>query len=144
MKIVKLTSPLPDVLRLSSPRLRLRHGRRLALLSCPNLILNLCTLSLGSVAGSSSFSNFPNCSSPRDSASVFADYLRFYFSVSQPMALRSRDRGYLSELCRATCLSHAKASSSLWHGLSSSHFQSFLDSAFLSFYLEGIFHYPHP
>ena len=30
---VKLTSPLPDVLRLSLPRPRLRHGRRLALLS---------------------------------------------------------------------------------------------------------------
>ena len=34
---------------------------------------------------------------------VFADYLRFHFSVSQPKALRSRVRGYLSELRRATC-----------------------------------------
>ena len=36
---------------------------------------------LRSVAGSSSSSspNFPNCSSHRKSASVFADYLRFYF-----------------------------------------------------------------
>ena len=38
VKIVRLTSPLPDVLRLSLPRLR--HSRRLALLSR----LNLCTL----------------------------------------------------------------------------------------------------
>ena len=65
---------------------------------------------LCSVAGSSSSSSsssspdFPNCSSPKESASVFADYLRFHFSVSQPKALRSRARGYLSELCRATCL----------------------------------------
>ena len=49
---------------------------------------------LRSIAGSSSsFSsspNFPNCSSPRESASVYAAYLRFHFSVSQPKALRSR------------------------------------------------------
>ena len=50
MKIVRLTSPLPDMPRLSSPRPRskprLRHGRRLALLFYLNLTLNLCTLSL--------------------------------------------------------------------------------------------------
>ena len=45
MKIVGLTSLLPDVLRLSSPRPRLRHGRRLALLPRPNLTLKQCTLS---------------------------------------------------------------------------------------------------
>ena len=45
---------------------------------------------------------------------------------------------------RQSCLSHAKASSSLWHGFSSSHFQSFLDSAFLSFNLEDIFYYSYP
>ena len=62
---------------------------------------------LRSVPGfpSSSFSspNFPNCSSPRESASVYAAYLRSHFSVSQPKALRSRARGYLSELRRVTC-----------------------------------------
>ena len=47
--------------------------------------------------------NFPNCSSPRESASVYAAYLRSHFSVSQSKALRSIERGYLSELCRATC-----------------------------------------
>ena len=51
----------------------------------------------------SSSPNFPNCSSPRESASVYAAYLRSHFSVSQPMTLRSRARGYLSELRRATC-----------------------------------------
>ena len=62
---------------------------------------------LCSVAGSSSLSsfypNFPTCSSPCESASVFGDYLRFHFSVSQPKSLRSRARGHLSELRRATC-----------------------------------------
>ena len=59
---------------------------------------------LRSIAGSHSSSrNFPNSSSPRESASVYAAYLRSHFSVSQPKALRSRARGYLSELCRAMC-----------------------------------------
>ena len=47
--------------------------------------------------------NFPNCSSPRESASVYADYLRSHFFVPQPKALRSRVRGYLSALRQATC-----------------------------------------
>ena len=47
--------------------------------------------------------NLPNCSSPRESALVYAAYLKSHFSVSQPKALRSRARGYLSELRRATC-----------------------------------------
>ena len=59
---------------------------------------------LCSVAGfSSSFSKFFNCSSSRQSASVFADYLRSHFTVSQPKALRSRAKGYLFELHRVTC-----------------------------------------
>ena len=52
---------------------------------------------------SSSSPNFPNCSSPRESASFYATYLRSHLSVSQPKALHSRPRGYLSELRRATC-----------------------------------------
>ena len=59
---------------------------------------------LRSIAGSPSSSlNSPDCSSPRKSASVYAAYLRCHFSVSQPKALRSRARGYLSELRRAMC-----------------------------------------
>ena len=62
---------------------------------------------LRSIAGSpssSSFSpNFPNCSSPRESASVYAAYLRSHFSVSQPKAPRSKAGAYLSKLRRATC-----------------------------------------
>ena len=45
--------------------------------------------------------NFPNCSFPRQSASIYAAYLRLHFSVYQPKALCSRARG--SELRRATC-----------------------------------------
>ena len=59
---------------------------------------------LCSIAGSPSSSpNFPNCSSPKESAPVYAAYLRSHYSVSQPKAMRSRARGYLSELRRATC-----------------------------------------
>ena len=49
---------------------------------------------LRSIAGSLSLSSSsPNCS-PRESASVYAAYLRSYFSVSQPKTMRSRARGY--------------------------------------------------
>ena len=59
---------------------------------------------LRSVAGSTfSSPDYTNCSSPRQSASVFADYLRSHFSVSQSKALRSKARGYLFELRQATC-----------------------------------------
>ena len=56
----------------------------------------LCSIA-GSPSSSSSSRNFPNSSSPRESASVYAAYLRSHFSVSQPKTLRSRARGYLSE-----------------------------------------------
>ena len=62
---------------------------------------------LRSIAGSPfsfwSSPNFLNCSSPKESALVYAAYLRSHFSVSQPKVLRSRARGYLTELRRATC-----------------------------------------
>ena len=44
MKIARFTSPLLNAPRQSSPRPKLRHGRRLALLFCLNLTLNLYTL----------------------------------------------------------------------------------------------------
>ena len=44
MKIARLTSPLLDAPRQSSPRPRLRHGRRLDLLFHLSLTLNLYTL----------------------------------------------------------------------------------------------------
>ena len=101
-KIVRLTSPLSDALPLSSPRPMLRHGKRLALLSCPSLTLNPCTLffslllaPLPHLPPLQIFKLFL-CFSPRESASVLADFLRSHFSVSQPKALRSRARGYFS------------------------------------------------
>ena len=69
----------------------------------------LCSIA-GSPSSSSSSPNFPNCSSPRESASVYASYLRSHFSVSQPKALHSRARGYLSELCRAKCPEESQSS----------------------------------
>ena len=64
----------------------------------------------GSPSSSSSSPNFPNCSSPRKSASVYAAYLSSHFSVSQPKALCSRARGYFSELRRATCSEESHSS----------------------------------
>ena len=61
---------------------------------------------------SSSSPNFPNCSSPWESASVFADYLRSRISVYKPKAVRSIARGYLSEFCRVTY--PEKSYSSFW------------------------------
>ena len=58
---------------------------------------------LRSIAGSSSSPNFLYSFSPRKSVLVYAAYVRSHFSVSQPKTLRSRARGYLSELRRATC-----------------------------------------
>ena len=99
MKIARLTSLLLDAPHQSSPRSRLKHGRRLALLSSksnPKTVHSLLRYIVG-------FPNFPNCSSPRESALVYAAYLRSHFSVSQPKTLRSRARGYLTERRRATC-----------------------------------------
>ena len=98
MKIARLTSPLLDAPHQSSPKPRRRHGRRLALLFHLNLTLNLCTLFFALL-----LALFPNCSSPRESASVYAAYLISHFSVSQLKAQRSKTKGYLSELRRATC-----------------------------------------
>ena len=71
--------------------------------SNPKTVYSFLRSIAGSPSSSSSPPNFPNCSSPRESASVYAAYLRSHFSVSQPNALRSRARCYLSELRRATC-----------------------------------------
>ena len=104
MKIMRLTSVLP---RLSSPSLR--HVRRLALL-LPKFNPKTVYSILRSVAGSSSSHKFPNCLSPREFASVFADYLGSHFSVSQEKVLRSKARGCLSELRQSTCLEESHLS----------------------------------
>ena len=71
--------------------------------SNPKSVHSLLRSIAGSSSSPSSSPNFPNCSSPRESASVYAAYPRSHFSASQPKALHSRARGYLSELRRATC-----------------------------------------
>ena len=71
--------------------------------SNPKSVHSLLRSIAGSLSWSSFSPNFSNCSSPRKSALVYAAYLRSHFSVSQPKALRSKARGYLSELRRATC-----------------------------------------
>ena len=86
---------------------------------------------LRSVAGSSSSSpNFPNCSSPSESTSEFADYLKSHFSVSQPKALRSRTKGYFSKLRRATCPEESYWC--FWSPFSHSEFHAAASNLFLS------------
>ena len=113
MRIARFTHPLPNVPRLSLPRPRLRHDRRLALLSRSNLkpksVYSLLRSVAGSYSSSSSSTNFPDCS-PMESASVYANYLRSHLSVSQPKVLRSRARGYLCELRQATCPENSHSS----------------------------------
>ena len=108
MKIDRLTSPLLDEPRQSSPRPRWGAWQTTCFSFSPKSNPKSVHFLLRSIAGSSSSSsssspNFPNCSSPRESASVYAAYLRSHFSVSQPKTLLSRAKGYLSELRRATC-----------------------------------------
>ena len=71
--------------------------------SNPKTLYSLLRSIAGSPSSSFSSPNFPNWSSPRELASVYTAYLRFHFSVSQPKAMHSRAKGYLSELCQATC-----------------------------------------
>ena len=71
--------------------------------SNPKFVYSLLRFIAGSSSSSCSYPNFPNCSSPRESASVFANYMRSHFSVSQSKALHRRATGYFSELRRATC-----------------------------------------
>ena len=71
--------------------------------SNPKSVYSLLCSIADSPSSFSSSPNFLNCSSPRESASIYAAYFRSHFSVSQPKALRSRASDYLSELCQATC-----------------------------------------
>ena len=70
--------------------------------SNPKFVHSLLQSIIGSSSSSSSSPHFPNCSSPKESALVYAAYLISHFSVSHPKALR-RARGHLSELHRAMC-----------------------------------------
>ena len=78
--------------------------------SNPKTVYSLVSSIAGSLFSSSFAPNFPSCSSPRKSASVYSAHMKSHFSVSQPKALHSRARGYLSELRRATCLEESHSS----------------------------------
>ena len=139
----------------------------------PKSVHSLLRSIAGSPFSSSSSPNFPNCSSPRESTSVYAAYLRSHFYISQPKALRSRARGYLYELRRATCPveSHSsfcslftpaeflaaasnlssptatgpdKVAYPMLKHLPRSGMDLLLHIFNLSFHLEDIFHYSHP
>ena len=71
--------------------------------SNPKFVYSLLRSVAGSLSLSFFFPNFSNCSTPRESASLYAAYLRSHFSASHPKALCSIARGYLFELRRATC-----------------------------------------
>ena len=64
----------------------------------PKSVYSLLRTVAGFSSSSPSSPNFPNCSSSSKLALIFADYRRSHFSVSQPKAVRSRARGYLSEI----------------------------------------------
>ena len=71
---------------------------------------SVCSL-FRSVAGSSfSSPNFPNCFSPKESASVFTNSLGSHFSVFKLKALRSRVTSYQFELCRTACAGKSHSS----------------------------------
>ena len=59
-------------------------------------VYSLLRFVAGSSFSSSYSPNFPNYSSPKKSALVFTNYLRFHFLASWPKALSSRTSGYLS------------------------------------------------
>ena len=106
MKIARLTSRLLDAPRQSSPRPRLRHGRRLALLFHLNLTLNLCilffALSLALLPRLPPLLNFPTVLLPGINFGLcrLPEISLFRFSAK---AFHSRARSYLYELRRATC-----------------------------------------
>ena len=107
MKIARLTSPFLDVhssvIAKATTEAWQTTCSSLTPKSNPKTVYSLLCSIAGSPSLFSSSPNFPSCSSPRESASVYAGYLRSHFSFSQPKAMRSRARGYLSELRRATC-----------------------------------------
>ena len=172
MKIVWRTSPFLNAPRQSSPRPRLRHGRWLALLFHSHLTQKLYTLFFAlSLAFFPRLPNFPNCSSPRSrlrSMLLTWDLTFLFLSQRLPhwalpsyvlwgvsfVLLLFLLPGWISCGClqsflvhchwpRPSCLSYAKASSSLWHGFPSSNLKSLLNFAFLSFHLKDIFYYFH-
>ena len=103
IKMLRHSSLPLDMPHLSLRRPRLRHDRRPACLSSPNLTLDLCILSFVLLLAIPHLAapNFTN-SSPTETVAVYVNCLRSHFSVCQPKSLHSRARDYLSELPQAT------------------------------------------
>ena len=77
-----------------------------SLKSYPKTVYSLLRSIAGFPSSYSSSPNFPNCSPPRKSASVYAAYLRSHFSVSKPEAtsLSSAEPRALRSLTRPFAL----------------------------------------
>ena len=102
MKIDRLTSPLLDTPRQSSPRPRRRHGRRLALLFHLSLTLNLYTLFFALSLAHLPLLTFPT---------VLLQGIGFDLChVPEIPLFRFSAKGYLSELCHATCSEESHSS----------------------------------
>ena len=84
----------------------------------------------------------PSSDGPRGLKSLIL--LSALFSLSRSLHGRHKPFIIHCHWHRQSRLSHAKASSSLWHKFSSSHIQSFLVLTFLFFHLEGIFYCSYP
>ena len=97
MKIARLTSLLLDASGQSSVIAKAKDKAEARQTTCsslspksnPKSVHSLrCSIAGSSSTSSSSTPNFPDCSSPRESASVYATYLGSHFSIFQPKALR--------------------------------------------------------
>ena len=107
MEIVRLTSPLPVMHRVSSPRPRLRNSRRLALLSRLNSTLNLCTLSfvlsLAFLSHLSPLLISPTVPLPEGVSFGLHRLPEIPLFCIPATDLRSRARGYFFEHRQITC-----------------------------------------
>ena len=94
MKDARLWRPLTEVIKIAKAKSEAWQTTcsSLSPKSNPKSVCSLFRSVAGSSSSFSSSPNFPNCSSPRESASFNAAYLRSHFSVSQPKALPSRAR----------------------------------------------------
>ena len=104
MQIARLTSLLLGTPRQSLPRPKLRHDRRLALLSHLSLTLNLYTLSF-----TLSLALLPHLP-PLLTVFLPGNRLRSLCRLPGISLFCFSARGYLSEICQATCLEESHSS----------------------------------
>ena len=85
------------------------------------------------------FPNFPNCCSPMEMASIYANYLKSHFSESQPKALQSAPIDSSYKFRQATCLEESRSSFLLSTHL---HFLPAADLSFSTAYRHSLRAYP--